>query len=982
MLHPPFPAGTMIPAVVPPGPERPMHRRSPFGAMGGFEPRPVSMHPPVLPGALAALADTPQYEVPVTVDPERYQPKGPEQLPRPRPGAHLPLTAIVLGCEFELGGLVVRELAAQPVFEHVWALCETPMILADFGLSPKDDHRVTIISTPYDVMEEAMEPVLSCALRLVAFCCMGTAKPDGCVPVEFHRVNFNLPLRFVTKVLEGHIMRVSVLSVKDADMGGLFLSPTAKLRGIMEEAIMNLWEDDFFRTLFIRKQLEPGVVFFQAPLMITDGLQAEGEWRGLHGLDSGRVSRKELAKQRAALRFGLSAAFAMRSGNVAKAMVSEARDFVLLSDSGNPEIILEMAQMRMYAVVPEEIKALAKKAEQELEDGLGVPIADEERLIRRLDAQEYDRPEHTRFGRDSRHRRPSRETRHGRVHYDPCETRNPHLRSARGELLIVPRDAGPHPSGGRELVQRTGRSLRSQRDAEHSEDDDSVGSSHRDGDQRARQGDEDGRLQDHQRGGAARPGSGLERRKSLGVFGMGGAGRRGERSGRKNTLDRIDDADIRSLDRQLARGQGDRNGFSGQREFSGGATRNVGDLHITRRQERIDDADILLLEDERLLREESLRFHGPGGGVNEFGSLLSFDSRENMDVYPRGRMVTFGESLGGEAPRWRGSLLRDPDYQPGGQAYADIMRLKLGGVGALTVQDPLPLRTDEAVSLQERLMGTSNLRPANAAGYVGALGSRENLLLPPVPRGMFQNAYGSVGVGLPGRVDMRNREREKFHRDARLREEMSIVRGADGGGRGLLHPDELGREEPDGHVPGRAEYEQSYGQSVLRAGDEEAALNGRESMPRRRSEPRVQPRRRRRLDPAKPRSDESLLTPPLRSGEALERAMASRPERSKLPARDRPVRDRKAQDEEALYRVHLERERSRPVKNASLMAAPDSVSSSRSDEGADAMHRVPDRTSRRSGGNRGDSIRKGLWRLAERALGPPPPKDRDPIVAI
>lgn len=914
-----------------------MLRRSPFGAMGGFEPRPVSMHPPVPPGALAVLADAPQYQVPVTVDPEWYQPKGPEDLPRPRPGAHLPLTAIVLGCEFELGGLVVRELAAQPVFEHVWALCETPMVLADFGLSPQDDHRVTIVSTPYDVMEEAMEPILACALRLIAFCCMGTAKHDGCAPVEFHRVNFNLPVRFVTKVLEGQIMRVSVLSVKDADMGGMFLSPTAKLRGIMEEAIMNLWEDDFFRMEFTRKQLEPGVVFFQTPLMITEGLQVEGEWRGLHGLEDGRISRMELAKQRAALRFGLSPAFAIRSGDVAKAMVSEARDFVLLSDSGNPDIILDMAQMHVYAVEPEEIKALAEKVDQEFEEGLDVPIADEERLIRRLDAQEYDRPGDTRFGRNRRERRPSRETQHGRVHYDPCETRNPHLRSARGEVLIHPRDAGSRPSGGRELVHRTDRSLLS--------DDDSVGS----------------------------------RR-----------GRRGERKGRKKALERIDDADIRRLEGQRSRVRGRSSEISREREFSvggpgphrGGSTRNVGDLHVARRQERIDDADILLLEDERLRREESLRFRGPGGGVNEFGSLPSLDLGGNVDVVPRGRMVTFDESLGRQAPRWRGSLLRDPDFRPGGQAYANIMRLKLAGVGGLTVQDPLPLRTEEAVALQERFMGASKLRPANAAGYVGALGSHDNLLFPPVPRGMFQNAYGSVGVGLPGRAEMRNRERERFHRDAQLRSEMRNVRGGEGEGRGLHHPDEIGREEPGGHIPDRAGYDQSYGQSVLRAGDEEAALNGLERMPRRRSEPRVQPRRRRRPDPEKPRSDESSLTPPLRSGEALERAMASRPEHSKLPARDRPLRDRKAQDEDALYRMHLERERSRPVKNASLMAAPDSVTSSLSDEGGDVIHRIPDRKPRRLGGNRGDSMRKGLWRLAERALGPPPPKDRDPIVTI
>lgn len=339
-----------------------------------------------------ALA-VPPVPVPVTVPvaataAREYAPMEPAEMPGlPADAAVLPLSALVIGCETELGRLVVGELARMPVFAEVYAVTEVVVGLrGELGLAGVEAAKVAEILVDYDRMEEGLRGVLMRAARVVAFCCLGMTKEESSCPREYYRHNYDLPLRFVSAVLEGHILRVSVLSCKDADTESRLASEAQQVRGGMEEAIDRLWNDEYYVQMFTAKRLDPGYAFFQAPMLLVDGLRAAGDYRR-HVGGGAPVSRRALAKQRAALRFGLGPTRALPVRDVAAAMVHEARDYVLLVETADdPALQANVRQLQRYAVEPEEIAALAEKGREEETKNLA--LSHRQRMQRRVSARE------------------------------------------------------------------------------------------------------------------------------------------------------------------------------------------------------------------------------------------------------------------------------------------------------------------------------------------------------------------------------------------------------------------------------------------------------------------------------------------------------------------------------------------------------------------------------------------------------------------
>lgn len=343
-----------------------------------FEPYDVAdvVLPP--PGGIAPMPNVPPLARIAGAAPEPLNPAG---LPAPPPGAlALPLTAVVLGADTRLGRQLIKECLRMEMYTDVIAISEAPVMLAsELKLPPERAEKLRALVVAYDMIEDGLRPLAQSALRVIAFSCLGVTKEDANSPRDFNRLNFEVPMRFVGVMLEGNILRVSVLSHHLADMGSM-RSEIRRLRGFMETEIQRMWQDELYIQTWYEKGLEPGLVFFQAPMLLTPGLRLKGEYRHLTGDQP--MSRKQLAKQRLALRFGVGPNFAMKTRDVAKAMAHEARTFVLLMDSRNPEHHNQVAQLHSYAVEAEEIEELAEQCREE--DGRNIVLAPEQVLRNRL----------------------------------------------------------------------------------------------------------------------------------------------------------------------------------------------------------------------------------------------------------------------------------------------------------------------------------------------------------------------------------------------------------------------------------------------------------------------------------------------------------------------------------------------------------------------------------------------------------------------
>lgn len=295
------------------------------------------------------------------------------------------LNAIVLGCDTELGAYLVRELAVAPIVTRVYALSECFIeIAARLDLPPALAAKIVPIVRPYEMVEIVLDDLAPQVRRVVAFCCLAIPPHAVEQPREFHLLNFVYPARFIAGILRLDVLKITIQSHKNADYESFMASQHSQICGAMQEEVLEIFREEHYRGFVLTRRFEPGIAFFQTPTIISQDVTNRGKFhRRLETRE--KTSRMSLAKQRFALRFGLSSESAIRVCEVARAMFVDMKEFILIMHSTDPTILRMASQLRAIEVEGEEMEELA--SEQYRSEAV---MSDHERLERRIRTRYLD----------------------------------------------------------------------------------------------------------------------------------------------------------------------------------------------------------------------------------------------------------------------------------------------------------------------------------------------------------------------------------------------------------------------------------------------------------------------------------------------------------------------------------------------------------------------------------------------------------------
>lgn len=151
----------------------------------------------------------------------------------------------------------------------------------------------------------------------IAFMALGTTKSDVSTmgAFEFHKLNLDVPKRFLKAMFNMQVLRIALLS-----------HPTASAKG-RGNRYVSVKADllQYLRRLQSQAGSHaPGVSVFNVPFMLTD----EKDHAGMNG----SVSKKDMIRERAALKLGFSPAKAVHVRDVAKAMVADALENIAIAE--------------------------------------------------------------------------------------------------------------------------------------------------------------------------------------------------------------------------------------------------------------------------------------------------------------------------------------------------------------------------------------------------------------------------------------------------------------------------------------------------------------------------------------------------------------------------------------------------------------------------------------------------------------------------
>lgn len=268
------------------------------------------------------------------------------------------VAAIVIGCETEVGGLVVRELLNCPeLFPVVYAAAEHPIpFVEELRIPPEACRRLRPLIVRYDEIEEGLEVAMA-HVRVVGFCCTAMTRNAAESFYDMHRHNVTIPHRFTACMMEMNCLRISLLSRSDNDLDHK-RSMLKRHRAEMEEVCGELFGNPQLQAVLLRRGLYPSLVFAQAPLLIARRLRAKGEYYDTD-YAGGRLSRLDLISQRIALRFGINSDYAMKTSDVARAMFVDVREYLLMLSDGSRATYNALNHLRFHAMEQVELETLA-----------------------------------------------------------------------------------------------------------------------------------------------------------------------------------------------------------------------------------------------------------------------------------------------------------------------------------------------------------------------------------------------------------------------------------------------------------------------------------------------------------------------------------------------------------------------------------------------------------------------------------------------
>lgn len=232
----------------------------------------------------------------------------------------IPQNAVVCAAHTDLGKHVVRNLLRFPHIGHIYALSELD-IRDELSNHAQAMHKLTLLVQPLDYLERTIAAYVTKAD--LAFCCL--CSPRHAVPslgaYLFHKLNFDIPLRFLHEMT-----RLSAHSV------ALFAHPAAmpnarsqflRVKGELMEAARNLQETTFPDV--------PRIVFLLVPTLISHVKRPHIHHATDHaynGVLPRPLSALDRLKQRAVLKHDPDVVRPLLARDVAAAMVADAIDSV------------------------------------------------------------------------------------------------------------------------------------------------------------------------------------------------------------------------------------------------------------------------------------------------------------------------------------------------------------------------------------------------------------------------------------------------------------------------------------------------------------------------------------------------------------------------------------------------------------------------------------------------------------------------------
>lgn len=295
------------------------------------------------------------------------------------------LTAVVLGCDTELGIHLLNQLVSAPFIHRIFALSEIETSAsATFVTSPAHAAKLVSIVRPYAALDGVLAELAPQLFRVVAFSCLAV-RPDAVESMrEFHELNFVYPTRFAAAVLRLDLLKLTLQSHANADMEETWASQHAQACAAMEEEVMELFQEDLYQRSLLFRRFEPGIAFFQTPTLISEDISRRGRMRRRMQTRE-KISRRALAKQKFAVRFNMSSEFAIRVSDVAQAMLVDMHEFIFLMESVDPMVRRSAVHLVLAQVEAEEMEDLAdEKYKHE------TLIPDAERLERRMRSRYLD----------------------------------------------------------------------------------------------------------------------------------------------------------------------------------------------------------------------------------------------------------------------------------------------------------------------------------------------------------------------------------------------------------------------------------------------------------------------------------------------------------------------------------------------------------------------------------------------------------------
>lgn len=214
-----------------------------------------------------------------------------------------PQVAVVLGAHTEVGKLVICDLSRCAQIRTIHALASVDP-RDDTRIQPQLAHKLHLHIIDMDHIEEAVARI---ADRMdVAFCCLGSSRNDYVAygAYEFHKHNYDIPRRFVREIFNRGVSRIAMLSQAGANSRSKveFL----RVKGDLIDAIQSMQ--------IAGGRLAPTVGLFRAPLLLTN-------MKHQAGVKGTAISKRDRARQSAALKFDMGPARAVHVRDVATAMV-------------------------------------------------------------------------------------------------------------------------------------------------------------------------------------------------------------------------------------------------------------------------------------------------------------------------------------------------------------------------------------------------------------------------------------------------------------------------------------------------------------------------------------------------------------------------------------------------------------------------------------------------------------------------------------